>query len=126
MDSRKVSRAYSETVTSFVSTSATADPVEVDSGKREFASRLAQAMDARQLKQVDLLRVARDRGHKLGKSQLSQYLSGKTIPRKGMLHFLAESLGVNADWLLNGIEPMGAQSDSESEASPGSIPPPTG
>ena len=126
MDSRKVSRAYSETVTSFVSTSATADPVEVDSGKREFASRLAQAMDARQLKQVDLLRVARDRGHKLGKSQLSQYLSGKTIPRKGMLHFLAESLGVNADWLLNGIEPMGAQSDSESEASPGSIPTPTG
>lgn len=126
MDSRKVSRAYSETVASFVSASAAADPVEAASGKREFASRLAQAMDARQLKQVDLLRVARDRGHKLGKSQLSQYLSGKTIPRKGMLHFLAESLGVNADWLLNGIEPMGAQSDSESEASPGSIPTPTG
>ncbi|MGN0287587.1 MAG: aminotransferase class I/II-fold pyridoxal phosphate-dependent enzyme [Atopobiaceae bacterium] len=79
-------------------------------------------MDARQMKQVDLLRVARERGHKLGKSQLSQYLSGKTIPRKGMLRFLAESLGVNADWLLNGVELASATSDSESELASSSIP----
>ncbi len=34
-----------------------------------------------------------DQGVKLGKSQLSQYLSGKTVPRRDMLAFLEATLG---------------------------------
>ena len=64
-----------------------------------FAARLAEAMEARGLKQVDLLGVARERGVKLGKSQISQYVAGKTMPRPDMLAFLASSLGVSEPWL---------------------------
>lgn len=51
------------------------------------------------LKQVDLIRVAADCGIKLGKSHISQYVSGKTIPRAHILHFLADVLGVDEKWL---------------------------
>ncbi len=67
-----------------------------------FASRLREAMKASGLKQVDLLRQAEIQGVKLGKSQLSQYVSGKTIPRKSTLNFLAQALDVAADWLNPG------------------------
>ena len=38
-------------------------------------------MCIRDSKQADLIRMAADRGSKLGKSQVSQYVSGKTLPR---------------------------------------------
>lgn len=37
-------------------------------------------MSCADLKQSDLIRNAQMRGQKLGKSQVSQYVSGKTIP----------------------------------------------
>ena len=37
---------------------------------------------------------------KLGKSHVSQYVSGKTVPRSDILHFLADVLQVDPDWLL--------------------------
>ena len=69
-----------------------------------FPTRFREAMDKKSLKQIELVRLAQEKGIKLGKSQLSQYLSGKTLPRKDMLQFLATILDVNADWLL-GKEP---------------------
>lgn len=66
---------------------------------RAFPERLSQAMGERGLKQVDLLRMAAERGEKLGKSQLSQYVSGKTLPRRDSLGLLADLLGVDAGWL---------------------------
>ena len=36
---------------------------------------------------------------KLGKSHVSQYVSGKTVPRADILHFLAETLEVEENWL---------------------------
>ena len=66
-------------------------------GETTFAERLKAAMAARGLKQVDLVRMAQDQGVKLGKSQLSQYLSGKTVPRRDMLAFLASALGSNLE-----------------------------
>lgn len=36
---------------------------------------------------------------KLGKSHVSQYLSGKTTPRSEILNFLATTLGVETEWL---------------------------
>ena len=66
-------------------------------GETTFAERLKAAMAARGLKQVDLVRMAREQGVKLGKSQLSQYLSGKTAPRRDMLAFLSSALGSNLE-----------------------------
>ncbi len=62
-----------------------------------FAERLRTAMAARGLKQVDLVRIASEQSVKLGKSQLSQYLSGKTEPRRDMLSFLSAVLGADLE-----------------------------
>ncbi len=70
-----------------------------DQSHMDFSARLDQAMDGRGLRQADLVRMAAADGVKLGKSQLSQYLSGKTEPRKATLAFLATALGVSAEWL---------------------------
>ena len=67
-----------------------------------FAWRLTKAMKDKQLKQVDLIRIAQERQIKLGKSHISQYVSGKTVPRADMLAFLSEVLEVNAEWLKGG------------------------
>lgn len=64
-----------------------------------FSQRLQDAMRKRGMKQVDLLRAAAEKEVKLGKSQLSQYLSGKSTPREGVLRSLAGILGVSAGWL---------------------------
>ena len=73
-----------------------------------FADRLKYAMEKTGKKQVDLIRLAEERGVKLGKSQVSQYVSGKTVPRADILRFLADALDVEADW-LGGREPADVQ-----------------
>ena len=65
-----------------------------------FASRFRKAMEQKNMKQVDLIRLAEASGIKLGKSQISQYLSGKTLPRKDTLQFLAAILEKDPAWLL--------------------------
>ena len=64
-----------------------------------FSDRLKQAMTACDMKQVDLIRVAQEQGMKLGKSHMSQYVSGKTVPRADVMRFLAYALGVTEEWL---------------------------
>ena len=64
-----------------------------------FADRLRRAMEREGLKQVDLIREAERRGVKLGKSHMSQYVSGKTVPRAEILRFLADALRVEEGWL---------------------------
>ena len=71
-----------------------------------FSTRLQHAMHSAGLKQSDLIKLAQDQGVKLGKSQLSQYVSGKTVPRRDMLSALAGILQVDADWLRGAeVEP---------------------
>lgn len=65
-----------------------------------FATRLGDLLKQKNLKQVELVHLAKAKGIKLGKSHISQYVSGKTIPRKDILQFLADTLEVDADWLL--------------------------
>ena len=65
-----------------------------------FATRLRTAMNARHLRQVDIVRAAQASGVKLGKSHISQYVSGKTTPRADTLRFLADTLQVDEQWLL--------------------------
>lgn len=79
-----------------MTTSATTD--------NDFALRLKEAMQKKAFKQVDLLNAAAESGKKLGKSQLSQYVSGKTIPRPDVADILANLLDVDVDWLLSGID----------------------
>ena len=67
--------------------------------KELFANRLKSAMEQKQMKQVDLVHAADRAGLKVGKSHISQYVSAKTLPRTDILHFLAEALGVEEDWL---------------------------
>lgn len=67
-----------------------------------FSDRLKCSMKAKNMKQVDLVNLAMSNNIKLGKSHVSQYVSGKTIPRADILHFLASALEVTDDWLLNG------------------------
>ena len=67
--------------------------------KEAFAARLKTAMERQGKKQVDFIRIAQEQGIKLGKSHMSQYVSGKTIPRPEILHFLASVLQVEEDWL---------------------------
>lgn len=67
--------------------------------KETFADRLKTSMNKQGKKQVDLIRIAAGQGIKLGKSHMSQYVSGKTVPRAEILHFLAETLQVDEDWL---------------------------
>lgn len=64
-----------------------------------FSERLARAMEDKGLKQVDIIRAAEARGEKLGKSHISQYVSGKTMPRDNTLQLLADILGVDKEWL---------------------------
>ena len=65
-----------------------------------FAIRLNELLQQKKIKQVDLVRLAEEKGIKLGKSHISQYVSGKTVPRREILQFLAGVLDVEPDWLL--------------------------
>ena len=70
--------------------------------ENEFASRLRAAMEVRGLKQSDLVHAAAEVGGHLGKSQVSQYVSGKTVPRPAPAALLARILDVPEAWLREG------------------------
>ena len=76
-----------------------------------FAERFKEAMNKQGMKQVDLLRIAEQQGIKLGKSQISQYVSGKSVPRKNIGQFLAGVLQVDCKWLY------GMESEEKNESS---------
>lgn len=68
------------------------------------ADRLKQIMVERGLKQVDILEACKPYcvkyGVKLNKNDLSQYVSGKVIPKQDKLSILAMALKVNEVWLM--------------------------
>ena len=84
-----------------------------------FAERLKLKMGEKNLKQADLIRNAQILGKKLGKSQVSQYVSGKTLPRRDVAAVLAQILGVDAGWLLHGEDPA---PEAARASGPGSAP----
>ena len=81
--------------------------------KEVFSERLKAAMKKQNLKQIDLVRAAQVQGIKLGKSHVSQYVSGKTVPRMDILLFLAKTLQVEEEWLI-GVSNV--ESDTEISA----------
>ena len=74
------------------------------------AQRLKQIMDAKKLKQVDILEAAepfcKKYGIKLRKNDLSQYVSGKVEPGQEKLTVLGMALGVSEPWLMGYEVPM--------------------
>ncbi len=87
--------------------------------KSLFSERLALAMTQNNCRQVHLIRKAEEQGIKLSKSQMSQYLSGRAVPRKGIGSFLAETLHVSEKWLYGeeeAAEPGDCSMTSEEDA----------
>ena len=74
------------------------------------ADRLKEIMDQRNLKQVDVLESARPYcikyGIKLGRNDLSQYISGKVNPSQKKLTILGLALNVSEAWLMGLDVPM--------------------
>ena len=81
-----------------------------------FAERLSKAMTSAGMKQADLIRAAAERGRKLGKSQVSQYVSGKTLPRHDVLALLAQILQVEEAWLAGKAVEAPARATTRHEA----------
>lgn len=72
------------------------------------AERLREAMEARHMKQVDLVAQTG-----IGKSSISTYLAGEYLPKQTNLYKLAKALSVNPAWLLGEDVPMEAASPSK-------------
>lgn len=66
-----------------------------------FQNRLKQAMEEKNIKQVDLVEKT-----KLDKTLINKYLAGVTNARQRKLTILAEALGVNEVWLMGYDVPM--------------------
>lgn len=85
------------------------------------AERLQQIMDERNLKQVDVLALAqpycKKYGISLGKTTLSQYMTGKFEPRQDRLTILGLALNVSEAWLMGFDVPRERQSAPTDEKS---------
>ncbi len=96
-----------------------------------FSDRLQTAMMVRELRQIDVIRLANEAGAAdgvhIGKSHMSQYVSGKTMPRAATLRALAEALDVSPAWLTGGNVPIDPSPDADwpqPETDSGLSPPP--
>jgi len=65
------------------------------------ANRLKKAMGIRNMRQVDLIEKTQ-----IPKSAMSQYISGKFLPKQNRLTALAKALDVNESWLMGYDVPM--------------------
>ena len=83
-----------------------------------FSDRLRQTMSNRDVRQSDVIRASEMLGKKLGKSQMSQYVSGKTIPRRDVAELLARILEVDVTWLLAGDADQGEASSPRNDSKP--------
>ena len=63
--------------------------------KEACYKRIRQAMDLRGIKAVDLVQATG-----LGKSAISQYISGKYEPKQVAIHKIAKALNVSEAWLM--------------------------
>ncbi len=72
--------------------------------KSTTSERLHQLMSERNLRQVDILNLSqkyqKELDIKMGKSALSQYISGKSVPDQNKLVLLGKTLNVSEPWLM--------------------------
>lgn len=90
------------------------------------SDRLKQIMAIRRIKQADILEMSKPYCQKykikMGKSALSQYVSGKTEPGQAKLTILSLALNVSEAWLMGYDVPM-ERSSHHSSAQPSGIQP---
>lgn len=65
-----------------------------------FSLRLRAALNKRGITQMELIRQAEELGLKLYRSQVSQYMTGKNMPRTRVIQVLAQVLGTSTAYLL--------------------------
>ena len=74
------------------------------------SERLKYLMEERGLKQIDILNkcvpICDKFGIKMGRNDISQYVSGKVKPKQDKLSILAIALGVSEAWLMGYDVPM--------------------
>lgn len=84
--------------------------------KSTTAARLKEVMKIYELRQVDILKRAepfcKKYGVKMGRNDLSQYVSGKVSPGQEKLTILALALGVSETWLMGYDVPMDRKLES--------------
>ena len=78
----------------------------------EFRKRLAEALSIRNMKQIELSEKT-----DIPKSAISQYLSGRMIPRHSRIFLLAQTLDVDEAWLMGFNVPMERKTFIEIEES---------
>lgn len=83
--------------------------------KVSTSSRIKQIMQERNLKQRDILELAKPLckkyNIKLERNDLSQYVSGKVEPGQNKLTILSKALNVNPVWLMGYNVPMNFDND---------------
>lgn len=86
------------------------------------ANRLKIIMDQKGLRQIDVINLSKPfckkLGVKLGKSDLSQYLSGRIEPRQEKLTILSLALGVSETWLMGYDVPVERDASSSKNPDP--------
>lgn len=73
-----------------------------------FLNRHVSAMKASDMRQVDLSKLSG-----IPKGQLSQYMTGKYVPKKSTMKRIADTLGVSELWLMGYDVPMTVEVDPE-------------
>lgn len=72
--------------------------------RESTSQRLKEIMDLRGIKQIDIVKMAqpycKQYGIKLGRNDLSQYVSGKAEPTQNKLFVLSKALNINVAWLM--------------------------
>lgn len=85
--------------------------------KTTFDTRLKEAMKDNNFKQIDIVEKSahfyKETGVKISKTDLSQYVNGKTEPGNKKLYVLAKILNVSEAWLLGYDVPKERTSDEE-------------
>ena len=65
----------------------------------DFSSRLREALIKADMSASDL-----SRNSGVGKSDISNYLNNKYLPKQDKVYLLAKALNVNPGWLMTGVE----------------------
>ena len=90
------------------------------------SARLRTILAERGLKQTDLVRMcapyASEFGIVMGKSAISQYVSGKSAPAQRQLSVLGQALGVSEAWLMGFDVPRDREAPAADPAIPGLYP----
>jgi transcriptional regulator with XRE-family HTH domain len=77
---------------------------------KTIAQRIREALDIKDWKQIELSEKAG-----LPKSAISQYLSGKVVPKQDKIYMLSQALDVSPVWLMGYDVPINLQPDQEEE-----------